>query len=52
LIGKKDFQTFIEQGKQAQGGVMGGLPKESGILCVFWGGKKENECEKKINSYV
>ncbi len=49
MIRRKDFQTFIKQGEQAQGGVMGGLPKESGILCVFWGGKK---CEKKINSYV
>jgi hypothetical protein len=33
LIGGKDFQPSIEQGKQAQGGVIGGLPREV-VSCV------------------
>ncbi len=38
LIGRKDFQPSIGQGEQAQGGVIGGLPKEM-IFCVcFFGG--------------
>jgi hypothetical protein len=54
LIGRKDFQTSIRQGKQAQGGVMGGLPKEEWYLVCFSRGQKEdNECvREKISSYV
>ncbi len=33
LIGGKDFQPSIGQGEQAQGGVIGGLPREV-VSCV------------------
>jgi hypothetical protein len=54
FIGRKDFQTSIGQGKQAQGEVMGSLQKEEWYLvCFLLGKKKENECvRKKISSYV
>jgi hypothetical protein len=54
LIGGKDFQISIGQGEQAQGGVMGDLPKEEWYLVCFPRGKKEeNECvKKKINFHV
>jgi hypothetical protein len=54
LIGGKDFQTSIGQGEQAQGRVMGGLPKEEWYLVFFSRGKKEEkECvREKISSYV
>jgi hypothetical protein len=48
LIGGKDFKTSIGR-EQAQGGVMGSLPRR--ILCVFW--EKKEECvREKISSYV
>ncbi len=49
LIGRKDFQTSIKQGERAQG-VMGGLPKEGMVSCVFLSGEKGGEwmCEKKL----
>jgi hypothetical protein len=40
LIGKKDFQTFIKQEKQAQGRVMGSLLKEEWYLVCFSGRKR------------
>jgi hypothetical protein len=43
LIRGKNFQTFIGQGEQAQGRVMGGLPKEEWYpVCFFRGKKKGN----------
>jgi hypothetical protein len=41
LIRGKDVKTSIRQGEEAQGGVMGGLPRR--ILCVFWEEKEEEE---------
>jgi len=38
LIGGKDFQPFIGQGEQAQGGVIRGLPRKLVFLCVFFKG--------------
>jgi len=38
LIGRKDFQPSIGQGEQAQGEVIGGLPKVV-VFCVFFGGE-------------
>jgi hypothetical protein len=54
FIGRKDFQTSIGQGEQAQGKVMGGLQKEEWYVVFFCQEKKEeNECvREKINSYV
>jgi hypothetical protein len=47
LIGGKDFQTSIEQREQAQGWVMGGLPKEEWyLMCFFLGKKEEKQCVK------
>jgi len=38
LIGGKDFQPSIGQGEQAQGGVIGGLPKEVvSFVCLLEG---------------
>jgi hypothetical protein len=45
LIGEKDFKTSIGQGEQAQGWVMGCLPRR--ILCVFGEKKKEDECVRE-----
>jgi hypothetical protein len=47
LLGGKDFQTSIGQGEQAQGGVMGGLPKEEWYLVCFSKEKEENECVRE-----
>jgi hypothetical protein len=48
LIGRKDFQTSIGQGEQAQRKVMGGLPRgEWYLVCFFRGKKEENECVRK-----
>jgi hypothetical protein len=44
LIGGKDFQTFIGQGKQAQGGIMEGLTKKKVVPCMFFLRKYEEEC--------
>jgi hypothetical protein len=56
LIGQgKDFQASIRQGEQAQGGVMGSLPRMD-VVCVFWERKETKEgkeCAKEdINFYV
>ncbi len=41
LIGGKDFQPSIGQGKQAQGGVIGGLQKKVvSCVCFLEGGGK------------
>ncbi len=47
LIGGKDFQPSIGQGEQAQGGVIGGLPKEViSCVCSLEGEGGEWMCEK------
>jgi hypothetical protein len=47
LIGGKDFQPSIGQGEQAQGGVIGGLPRCVALCVGFCGGEGgEGECEK------
>jgi hypothetical protein len=50
LIGGKDFKTSIRQGEQAQGGVMGGLPRE--LMCFWRGEGRGRVCEEKASSYV
>jgi hypothetical protein len=40
LIGGEDFQASIGQWKQAQGGVMGDLPRGDGV-CVFFNPRKK-----------
>ncbi len=47
LIGGKDFQPSIGQGEQAQGGVIGGLPREVvSCVCSLEGEGGEWMCEK------
>jgi hypothetical protein len=50
LIGKKDFQPSIGQGEQAQGGVIGSLPREVVFcVCVFLEGEGGDwVCEKLL----
>jgi hypothetical protein len=51
LIGARDFEAFIGQGEQTQGGD-GGLPREK-VLCVCGKEKKKRKkCEEGFNSYV
>ncbi len=40
LIGGKDFQPTIRQGEQAQGGVIGGLPRGVVSCVCFWRKRK------------
>jgi hypothetical protein len=35
LIGKKDFQTSIGQGRQVQGGVIKVYQRERGVSCIL-----------------
>jgi hypothetical protein len=54
LIGGEDFQASIEQGEQAQRGLMGSLPR-GWMVCIFFEPKEtkeKKECVKKnINFY-
>jgi hypothetical protein len=45
---RKDFQTSIGQGEQAQGGVLEAYRGERGISCVLGKKKEENESVRKI----
>ncbi len=49
---QKDFEAFIGQGEQAQGGSWR-LTKEEGIVCVYGKRKKRRrKCEEYFSSYV
>ncbi len=49
---QKDFEAFIEQRKQAQGGSWR-LTKGEGVLCVCGKEKKRRmKCEEVLSSYV
>jgi hypothetical protein len=48
---QKDFETFIGQGEQAQGGSRK-LTKEEGIVCMWEEKKEEDLCEEVLSSYV
>jgi hypothetical protein len=51
LIRGKDFQTSIGKKNKFKKGSWEAYQKGSALLWVFSGGKEENECVRKKNSY-